>query len=101
MSCTVIVAEAVLWLLWISVTVKVTVLVPRWLQSKLVWLRVEDATLQLSEDPLSTAAAVVLAEPDASSTRVKSCANAEGASLSVTVMSKLSVMLLPLTSVRV
>ena len=84
-----------------SVTVKVTVLLPKWVQSKSVWLRSSDAMLQLSEEPLFTAAAVVLAAPDASSTRVKSLAAADGASLSVTVMSKLSVMLLPLTSVVV
>ncbi len=54
LSTTVTVALQVLTLPLMSVTVRVTVLAPTWLQSKLVWLRLMLATPQLSLLPLST-----------------------------------------------
>ena len=62
LSCTVTVAVVVVWLFDGSVTVKVTVLAPRSVQSKDVLLK-DRATPQASAEPLSTAAAVVVAFP--------------------------------------
>ena len=82
MSCTVIVAEAVLWLLWMSVTVRVTVLVPRSSQSKSVWLRDKVNVPQASVVPRSTSAVVRVASPFPSRLRVKSWAEMVGAVVS-------------------
>ncbi len=54
LSTTVTVAVQVLTLPLVSVTVRVTVLAPTWLQSKLAWSRLMLAMPQLSLLPLST-----------------------------------------------
>ena len=65
LSSTVTVAVVVVWLFDGSVTVKVTVLSPRSLQSNAVLLK-PSVTPQASAEPLSTAAAVVEALPSES-----------------------------------
>ena len=66
-SSTVTVAEHVDTLLLASVTVNVTELAPTWEQSKLVWSKLKETVPQLSFEPLSISAVVILALPLASS----------------------------------
>ena len=67
LSSTVTVAVQVLELPLPSVTVKVTVLSPRFVQSKVVWSRARVATEQLSLDPLSMSVAAMVTLPVPSS----------------------------------
>ena len=100
-STTVTVAVAVETFPLTSVTVKVTGLAPKSAQLKSVWLRLMLPMAQAPPEPLSTAAAVVLALPEASRSRVMSWALASGTSLSSTVNVKLAVAVFPLRSVAV
>ena len=81
--------------LW-SVTVSVTVLAPRCVQSKAVCDAARVATEQLSELPLSMSAAVMVALPKASSWMVMSWQDAVGALPSSIVTVALQVAVLPL-----
>src|SRR5580658_10656490 len=101
LSSTVTVAVAVEALPLSSVTVSVTVLAPRLEQVNAVLLRLNDAIVQLSVEPLFTAAAVVEALPVASKYIVTFCATAVGAILSSTVTVAVAVEALPLSSVTV
>ena len=82
-----------------SVTVSVTVLAPTLLQSKVFGLTAKDAIPQLSVEPPSTSAAVILALPEASSCTVIFWHTAVGASVSFTVTLKLQVYVVPALSV--
>ena len=77
-------AVAVAELLLGSVAVSVTVFAPKSSQSNDVTSNDND-TLQLSLDPLSISAAVIVAAPLASRVTVISCAIATGSILSTTV----------------
>ena len=70
-------------------------------QSKLVLSIAIEATAQLSVEPASTSAAVMLASPFASRYKVKSCAMAIDDVVSSTVTVAAAVALLPFTSVTV
>jgi hypothetical protein len=102
LSMTVTVAVQVAVLLLGSVTVSVTVLAPLLEQVKEVWLS-DRLTPQASEDPLFTAAAVVLPLPPASKVTVTFWQLATGAVLSITVTVAVQVeaLLLPSVAVRV
>ena len=101
MSSTVTVAEQVLLLPFLSVTVKVTVFAPTFVQSKLVLLKTKLSMPQASVEPLFTAAAVVLPAPCAFNCTVIFWQFATGATLSSTVTVAEHVEVLPLLSVTV
>ena len=84
-----------------SVTVKVTLLVPRSLQSKAVWLATMLTMVPLSVLPPSMFAATMLALPLASSWIVMFWHTATGGFTSVTVTVALQVLVLPAASVTV
>ncbi len=84
-STTVTTALAVDTLPFTSVTVKVTLLLPTFVQSNEVLLNTIEAIPHASDEPLFTAAAVVLAAPVASKLIVTFCATAFGALASTTV----------------
>ena len=94
LSTTVTVAEQVLLLPLTSLTVRVTLLAPRWAQVKAVWLRIRAPRLQLSEEPLLTWALARLALPAASRLRVTGWQIALGAVLSTTVIVAVQVLVL-------
>ena len=85
----------------VSVTVNVTVLVPTFVQSKLVWSRVRVSMPQLSDDPLSICAAVMITFPVASRFTEIFCARTVGGILSIIVIVAVALALLPLVSVTV
>ena len=84
-----------------STTVKVRLTAPTSLQPKAVWLRPTLAMPQASDDPLSTAAAVVPPEPVVPSCTVMAWQMAFGATLSSTVTVAEQVLEFPLPSVTV
>ncbi len=84
-----------------SVTVKITVVPPRFPQLNVALLRAKDCTPQASVEPLLTCAAVMLALPVPSNCTVRFWQIAAGATLSSTVMVVLHVVELPFTSVTV
>ena len=100
-SSTVTVAVHVLALPLASVTVKVTTFAPIILQSKAVWSNAKLWILQLSVEPLSISAALMLALPDPSNWIVISWHKAVGAIVSSTVTPAEQVPVLPLSSVTV
>ncbi len=67
LSSTVTTALAVASFPLLSVTVRSTLFVPTFEQSKSVWLKAKDAIPQASSEPLSTSAVVMEAFPLASS----------------------------------
>src|SRR5690606_7634084 len=101
MSSTVTIAVAVSVLPLTSVTVRVTVLSPTSPQSKLFWLSVIEAIPQVSAEPLSISAAVMLAFPVASSWMVMFLVTTTGAVMSSTVTIAVALSVLPFTSVTV
>src|SRR6266516_4297258 len=100
-STTVTVAVQVEVLPLLSVTVRVTVLVPMVAQSKLVWLRLRLAMPEASVLPLSSWTAVMVAWPLASNWTVMFWQTAVGGTVSITVTVAVQVELLPLLSVTV
>src|SRR5690554_2163777 len=98
---TVTIAVALSVLPFESVTVRVTVLSPTCEQSKSYWLSVMLAIPQVSVEPLSISAAVMLALPVASSWMVMFLVTTTGAVMSSTVTMAVAVSVLPLTSVTV
>src|SRR5882724_3493552 len=100
-SCTVTVAEALAELPLLSVTVRVTVLAPTLVQSKLYGLTTRLATEQLSLEPLSTWAAVMLTWPLASRFTSMFRVRTVGAVTSCTVTVAEVLAELPLLSVTV
>ena len=103
-STTVTVAVAVAELLFSSVTVKVTVFAPTFEQSNDVTSNsyVKSATsAQLSLEPLSMSAAVIVAAPLSSSSTVISCETTVGAVVSTTFIVCVPVDELPKLSVAV
>ena len=82
-----------------SVTDKVTLFGPTSLQSKSVCEAAKLAIPQLSEEPPSISAAVIDASPLASSCTVMSLQTITSGSVSLTVTSKLQVVVFPLVSV--
>src|SRR6266571_2359923 len=100
-STTVTVAGA-LWLLpLLSVTVRVTVLTPTLVQSKLVWLRLRLAMPQASVLPLLICAGSMVPWPLASNSTLRFWQTATGGTESTTVTVAVQVELLPLLSITV
>ena len=100
-SSTVTVTVVVAELLHSSVTVRVTVLAPRWLQSNAVWLAARLTMPQPSEDRLSMSAATMDPLPMASSVTVWSLPAAVGLVVSSMVNVAEVLEALPHTSVAV
>ena len=100
-SSTVTVTVVVAELLHSSVTVRVTALAPRWLQSKAVWLAARLTMPQPSEDMLSMSADTMDPLPMASSVTVWSLPAAVGFVVSSMVKVAWVVDALPHTSVAV
>lgn len=84
-----------------SITVRVTVFVPKSEQPNIFWLRLKLETPQLSLLPLFTSVAVVLAVPFASRYMVTFWINTEGAMASTTVTVAKARLMLLLLSVTV
>ena len=84
-----------------SVTVSVTVFIPKSSQLKAVVSKVILAIPQASDEPLSISAVVIDALPLASNCTVISCVTTVGATVSCTVTVAVAVLVLPLGSVPV
>src|SRR5216683_1455616 len=100
-STTVTVAVQVELLPLLSVTVRVTVLTPTLVQSKLVWLRLRLAMPQASVLPLLICAGSMVPWPLASNSTLRFWQRATGGTESTTVTVAVQVELLPLLSVTV
>src|SRR5438552_3767671 len=85
----------------LSVTVRVTVLTPTLVQSKLVWLRLRLAMPQASVLPLLICAGSIVPWPLASNSTLRFWQTATGGTESSTVTVAVQVELLPLLSVTV
>ena len=81
-----------------SVPVNTTALAPKLLQSKLE-TSIDKESVQLSEDPLSTSAVVIVAAPSESKATVISCPTTVGFSVSTTVTVAVPVCTFPCSSV--
>src|SRR5690606_3625608 len=100
-SSTVTIAVQLLVLPFTSVAVRVTLLSPTLLQSKMSMSIEMFATPHWSVLPPSTSAATIPALPNSSNCMVMFWQTATGASVSITVMVKLQVLTFPFTSVAV
>jgi hypothetical protein len=101
LSSTVTTVVHILTLPCISVTVNVSVFAPTSLHTNAVWLNAKLAIPHASEEPLFTAAVVVLPLPVASNCTVTFWQSATGATLSSTVTTAVHVVTFPFTSVTV